>query len=75
MTTSNINMSRLEHQTCTNLSKNQNLIIKSADKGGGVVLLDKSDYLIEAYNILSEKEFYLPLVWDPSAMFLNPITI
>lgn len=48
-----------------NLIDNDNLVIKSADKGGGVVILDKDDYIAEAHNILHNTEYYKILHTTP----------
>lgn len=44
---------------------NPQIIIKTADKGGGVVILNKTDYLKESHLILSDNTYYLPLSENP----------
>lgn len=41
----------------------------SADKGGGIVLLNRSDYLRESYRLLSDRATYAKLKKDPTAEF------
>lgn len=43
-----------------------NIVIKNTDKGGGggVVILNTSDYLAEALRILSDINYYQPLTED-----------
>lgn len=48
------NITRLEKTALDNLSKNTEIIIKSADKGGGVVIMDKAYCFEETHNILSD---------------------
>lgn len=47
------------------LKEDKNLIIKNADKGGGVVLQNREDYLTEAMRILSDKNYYKTLKENP----------
>ena len=42
------NLSSLERQAITDLSNNKNIIIKPADKGAGVVVMNTKDYIFEA---------------------------
>lgn len=41
------------------------LIIRNADKGGGIVLQDRYDYTKEALHILSDTEYYQQLAENP----------
>ena len=50
----NKNLSKAEYRAIKELSNNTNIIIKPADKGGAVVILDKKDYLAEGYKQLSD---------------------
>ena len=43
------------------LSLNDRIIIKQADKGASVVVLNKHDYILEAEKQLSNTSFYLPM--------------
>ena len=47
------------------------IIIKEADKGSGVVVLDKDDYLKEAKKQLSDKETYEELSSDPISPLIS----
>lgn len=40
------------------LQRNRDIVIKSADKGGAVVVLDKEAYLTEAYRQLDNPKYY-----------------
>ena len=61
ITNSPLNLSLPEYKALHNLSKNQTIIIKPADKGGAVVVLDRVDYIMEAERQLSDPVFYKPI--------------
>ena len=51
-----------QHRTAIKeLSRNPEVIIKPADKGGQIILQDKSNYLREAHRQLSDTNYYIPL--------------
>ena len=52
------NVSRAEHQAITNLTKNTNIVIKQADKGSAVVVMNRKDYIAEGYKQLTDSDFY-----------------
>ncbi|XP_076062448.1 uncharacterized protein LOC143037780 [Oratosquilla oratoria] len=41
-----------------NLGNNDNLMITSADKGGGIVIMNKTDYVRKMYDLLSDTTTY-----------------
>ena len=47
------------------LCKNKELVIRPADKGGGIVVLDRKDYLRELNKIVSDQNTYVPLIGNP----------
>ena len=57
----NKNLSKAEYRAIKELSNNTEIIIKLADKGGAVVILDKKDYLAEGYKQLSDTKVYKKL--------------
>lgn len=59
------NITKSERYTINNLAKNDNIVIKSADKGGGIVILDKIQYLDEANRILADTNYYKALDHNP----------
>ena len=63
------NFSNQERSIITSLSKNKSIIIKPADKGGAIVILDKKDYLTEIKRQLSDNLSYKPLIKDPTEEF------
>ena len=48
------------------LANNLNIVIKKADKGSAVVVMQTTNYLWEGYRQLSDKEFYTKLKEDPT---------
>lgn len=55
------NFSKSEKNCLNKLSNNDQVIVKKADKGTGIVLMDVENYNFEAYRQLNDKKFYLPL--------------
>ena len=47
------------------LCTNKDLVIRPADKGGGIVILDRADYLREMHNIVDDANTYSILPSDP----------
>ena len=47
------------------LAKNESIIIKPADKGGAVVVMDKAKYIKEALQQLNNPEYYHKLPSNP----------
>lgn len=41
------NLSKEEKKALDELALDNNIVIKEADKGGGIVILKKSDYMLE----------------------------
>lgn len=59
------NMTHNEIQALNELTNNHTITIKPADKGGGIVVMDTSTYLQEAYRQLGDTDVYLKLSKDP----------
>ena len=53
------NITPQERAAIRELKDNQKIIIKPADKGSAVVILNRDDYLSEGYKQLSDTNFYL----------------
>ena len=47
------NISKMEREAIVSLRKNNNIVIFEADKGGAVVVMNKTDDIIEARNQLN----------------------
>lgn len=55
------NLSREEVRALEELSKNVNIVIKPADKGSAIVILDRGQYLWEGYRQLNDTTYYTKL--------------
>uniref|UniRef100_A0A8C5GRQ0 Uncharacterized protein n=1 Tax=Gouania willdenowi TaxID=441366 RepID=A0A8C5GRQ0_GOUWI len=55
------NVSLAQRQTINRLRKNNEIIIKPADKGGQIVIQDHFHYLLEAERQLQNRKYYIPL--------------
>ena len=60
------NMSSAERQTMDSLKKRKDIIITSADKGGKIVVMDRSDYLENCTSQLENDEFYVKISNGPT---------
>ena len=49
----------IEKSALKELSKNRNIVIKPADKGGAVIVMDTTDYINEGFRQLSDSKFYI----------------
>ncbi|CAJ0937077.1 unnamed protein product, partial [Ranitomeya imitator] len=52
------NMSPAEKLALEQLSADKTLMVKAADKGGAIVIMDRTDYLEEAYKQLNDPDVY-----------------
>ena len=52
------NITRQQRASIKKLSENNNIVIKEADKGGAVVIMDRDPYKEMAYEILQNREYY-----------------
>ena len=53
-----LNITKEERKELLQLKNNSNLVIKSADKGNAVVLMDRKQYVFEANRQLSDTKYY-----------------
>ncbi|CAJ0940699.1 unnamed protein product [Ranitomeya imitator] len=60
------NLTNDEHRALLTLKENKELIIKPADKGGAIVILDRSYYMDEIRNQLNDLDTYQPVSYNPS---------
>lgn len=68
------NLSSDERTALRNLRSNVEIVIKPADKGSAVVVMDKSAYIREAERQLNDDRFYMKLEEDPTEKFSDEIT-
>ena len=62
------NITTPQRQALSNLKSRQEIIIKPADKGGQIVLQDRTNYVLEATRQLNDISYYRPLT---QPMFLE----
>ena len=62
------NLSKEERDALYSLKNDNTIVIKGADKGSGVVVWDREDYLKEAHKQLSDEEVYEEVTNDPSTL-------
>ena len=55
------NLSLSEEKALKSLAKDESIIIKEADKGGAVVIMNKDYYEAKIMNMLSDSEYYSEL--------------
>lgn len=55
------------------LASDVSVILKPADKGGAIVVLDTTDYMCEAYRQLNDTCSYLRIAKDPIRSIMNII--
>ena len=64
------NFSDLELQALINLKNRNDLVLKKADKGSVIVILNKDAYITEAHNQIFNDKYYRPL---DGPVYLNTI--
>ena len=69
------NLTTGEHKALMELKNNDSVIIKPADKGGAVVIMDIIDYRAECLRLLSDERTYQKLAQDPSQGLKSEIDI
>ena len=69
------NITELEQQALRDLLKTTNIIIKPADKGGKIVIWDRTDYLSEANRQLGDSKYYQVVEYNPLPKLIMDISI
>ena len=64
------NLSDLELHALINLKNRNDIVLKKADKGSVIVILDKDAYISEAHNQIFNDKYYRPL---DGPVYLNTI--
>ena len=67
------NLNKSQHQGLKELIENPQVVLKKADKGSAVVLMNSNDYVQEINRQLSNQENYIKLHDDPTDRFSNNI--
>lgn len=60
------NLTKEEQEALKNLKRYEDIVIKQADKGSAVVVMDKNRYIREAMRQLNDGEVYVSLEGDPT---------
>ncbi|XP_031747711.1 uncharacterized protein LOC116406864 [Xenopus tropicalis] len=67
------NLTMKEKRALNTLKNDHDIVIRKADKGGQIVILNKSDYVFEAHRQLSDRETYLPLEKSPLNIYASEL--
>ncbi|KAM9296686.1 uncharacterized protein PAF06_017613 [Gastrophryne carolinensis] len=67
------NITKEEQKAISTLKENKDIIIKPADKGGAIVIMNTSDYKQEAYRQLSNTLHYAKLQEDPTDIYAKEL--
>ena len=67
------NQKKEEWTAITTLRNNKDIVIKPADKGGNIVIMNKEDYIQEGLRQLSDSNHYEILEEDPTQNYNNQI--
>lgn len=67
------NLTKEERNALKDLKEDESIVIKSADKGGATVVMNKTDYVQECLRQLADKMFYEEIPQDPTQRFKNII--
>ena len=68
-----MNISKEEQEALENLRGYDDIVIKQADKGSAVVVMDREKYVDEAMRQLNDENVYIPLKKDPTAEMIKKI--
>ena len=68
------NLTKEQRSGLLELTNNSEIVIKKADKGSAVVVMNTRDYLREGYRQLMDQNFYTQIHKDPTEEVSNRIT-
>ena len=68
------NLTKLQRNISKELCDNPEIVIKEADKGSAVVVMNTKDYLREGYRQLGDNAFYTQITKDPTNEVSEKIT-
>ena len=68
------NLSKFDRSALYNLQKREDIVIKPADKGSAVVVMDRDHYVFETERQLNDSTFYKPLDHDPTPEFAKQVS-
>ena len=65
------NLTFEDKSALNNLKKNQSIVIKPCDKGGGICIMNTKDYLTKIHTHLQDRNTYKPLTFNPTSAIVN----
>ena len=65
------NLTLQEKSALNNLKKNQSIVIKPSDKGGGICIMNTEDHLTKTHAHLQDHNTYKPLTYNPTSGIIN----
>ena len=69
------NLTKEEYKAIKSLKNNKNIIIKPADKGSAVVILDRNAYIKEGQRQLNDTKFYEKTTSNYTGEVINRINL
>ena len=67
------NVTTKERLALRTLMRDRSIVIKPADKGSSIVIMDRKDYLLEGYKQLSDRTFYMRVKEDLTTKHVKEI--
>nr|VZI01498.1 unnamed protein product [Spirometra erinaceieuropaei] len=68
-------LTKVERDALRELKADKDIVIVPADKGRSTVLLDRTDYLQKAKNLLEDRQFYVPCETNPIKTLTREINV
>ena len=65
------NLTLKEKSALRDLKKNQSIVFKPCDKGGGNCIMNTKDYLTQIHTHLQDRNTYKPLPYNPTSAIIN----
>ena len=69
------NLPTEEKKALNNVMTDREIVIRKADKGGAITLLNQEDYRQEILTQLNTNKFYKKLDYDPTIFFIQELKI
>ena len=62
------NLKKQEYQAMREMYNNNDIVVKPADKGGSIVIMNTTDYIAETDRQLNNPDHYEKLLEDPTQL-------
>lgn len=69
------NLNKTARRALQDLSRNRDIVLKSADKKGIIVIQKHNDYVNKSLSILSDTEYHRKLDNDPTNLYMSELKI